>query len=119
MPGSASSAPGAARIPAVPPGSALRAHSSRRRGIAPPSLAFPHAVFVDSARPPSGIACDIHRSLPQFGAVRLHQVPMCAELIQSLSAAVAGIVVADVVIERVTVISQLSYPIGARRAAQF
>ena len=56
--------------------------------------------------------------IAQFGAVWLHQVPMCAELIESLAAAVTGIVVADVVIERVTVIGELRSPVGARGAAQ-
>src|SRR6478752_993746 len=56
--------------------------------------------------------------IAQLGAVWLYQVPMRTELIQSLTAAIAGIMVADVVIERMTVIGELRSPVGAWGAAQ-
>ena len=51
------------------------------------------------------------------GAVGLHEVPMRAELIESLTAGVARVVVAGVVVQRVTVIGELGAAVASGGAA--
>ena len=57
-------------------------------------------------------------SIIEFRPTGLHQVPLCAELIESLAMSIAGIVVADVVVQRMTVVGQLRSPVRAVDAAQ-
>ena len=57
-----------------------------------------------------------YRSSAPLGCTRYH---LCAELIETLTGRITGVVVADVVIQRVPVIGELRSPIGAGRAAQF